>query len=170
MRLYLSTSLVGFCALLSPTAQAQASSAQDMDARARAAAATSRAKSSDSDAITTNYLTPGLANQPVSTVPGPFAGTWKGTVVNAGQHASFPVEVTFQTGATTARAVYPRERCTGTLTLKSGTQSNLTMDLAIPAPCTSGTVQIKRMPDGTLQYAWSRPGTKLAYSGKLSRG
>lgn len=110
------------------------------------------------------------ANQPVSTVPGPFAGTWKGTVVNAGQHASFPVEVTFQTGATTARAVYPRERCTGTLTLKSGTQSNLTMDLAIPAPCTSGTVQIKRMPDGTLQYAWSRPGTKLAYSGKLSRG
>jgi hypothetical protein len=110
------------------------------------------------------------ANQPVSTVPGPFAGTWKGTVVNAAQHASFPVEVTFQTGATTARAVYPKERCTGTLTLKSGTQSNLTMDLAIPAPCTPGTVQIKRMPDGTLQYAWSKPGTNLAYSGKLARG
>ncbi|MGI5325241.1 serine/threonine protein kinase [Actinomadura nitritigenes] len=110
------------------------------------------------------------ANQPVSTVPGPFAGTWKGTVVNAAQHASFPIEVTFQTGATTARAVYPQERCTGTLTLKSGTQSNLTMDLAIPAPCTPGTVQIKRMPDGTLQYAWNKPGTNLAYSGKLSRG
>ncbi|HEU5024569.1 MAG TPA: serine/threonine-protein kinase [Spirillospora sp.] len=110
------------------------------------------------------------ANQPVSTVPGPFAGTWKGTVVNAAQHASFPVEVTFQTGATTARAVYPQEHCTGTLTLKKGTQSNLTMDLAIPAPCTPGTVQIKRMPDGTLQYAWSKPGTALAYAGKLSRG
>ena len=32
------------------------------------AAAASRAKSSDSEAITSNYLTPGLANQPVSTV------------------------------------------------------------------------------------------------------
>jgi hypothetical protein len=110
------------------------------------------------------------ANQPVTTVPGPFAGTWRGTVVNTAQRASFPVEVTFQTGATTARAVYPQERCTGTLTLKKGTQINLTMDLAIPAPCTPGTVQIKRMPDGTLQYSWNKPGTNLAYSGKLSRG
>ncbi|MDL4813539.1 serine/threonine-protein kinase [Actinomadura opuntiae] len=110
------------------------------------------------------------SDQPVSTVPGPFAGTWKGTAVNAAQHASFPIEVTFQTGATTARAVYPREKCTGTLTLKQGTQSTLTMDLAIPAPCTAGTVQIKRQPDGTLQYSWSKPGTNLAYSGKLSRG
>ncbi|WP_160573852.1 serine/threonine-protein kinase [Actinomadura physcomitrii] len=110
------------------------------------------------------------ANQPVSTVPGSFAGTWKGTLVNTAQHAAFPVEVTFQTGATTARAVYPQEHCTGTLTLKKGTQSNLTMDLAIPAPCTPGTVQIKRMLDGTLQYAWSKPGTNLAYAGKLSRG
>jgi hypothetical protein len=42
--------------------------AQNMDARARAAAADSRAKSGDSDAISNNYLTPGLANQPVSTV------------------------------------------------------------------------------------------------------
>ncbi|MBO2456114.1 serine/threonine-protein kinase [Actinomadura violacea] len=109
-------------------------------------------------------------NQPVTTVPGPFAGTWKGTVVNTAQQASFPIEVTFQTGATTARALYPREHCNGTLTLKNGTQSNLTMDLAIPAPCTSGTVQIKRLPDGTLQYAWNKPGTNLAYSGKLSRG
>lgn len=42
--------------------------AQDMDARARAAATASRAKSGDSEAISSNYLTPGLANQPVSTV------------------------------------------------------------------------------------------------------
>ncbi|GAA2151090.1 serine/threonine protein kinase [Actinomadura napierensis] len=113
------------------------------------------------------------ADQPVSTVPGPFAGTWKGTAVNSAQHASFPVEVTFQTGATTARAVYPREKCTGTLTLRKGsqsTQSTLTMDLAIPAPCTSGTVKIERQSDGTLKYSWSKPGTALAYSGKLSRG
>jgi len=46
----------------------QSAFAQDMDARARAAAAASRAKSGDSDAISNNYLTPGLANQPVSTV------------------------------------------------------------------------------------------------------
>lgn len=68
MRLPLSTSLVGLCALLAPTAQAQTASAQDMDARARAVAAASRAKSSDSEAISNNYLTPGLANQPVCTV------------------------------------------------------------------------------------------------------
>ncbi|QSR19697.1 hypothetical protein CA833_21375 [Novosphingobium sp. KA1] len=41
-----------------------------MEARARAAAAASRAKSSDSDAITTNYLTPGLAGQTITTVDG----------------------------------------------------------------------------------------------------
>ena len=68
MKRRLSTSLAGLCVLLAPTAQAQTASAQDMDARARAAAAASRAKSSDSEAITSNYLTPGLANQPVSTV------------------------------------------------------------------------------------------------------
>ncbi|WP_062734257.1 hypothetical protein [Sphingobium abikonense] len=63
MRTRLQTSLAMLSALL-----AQSAFAQDMDARARAAAAASRAKSSDSDAIGQNYLTPGLANQPVNTV------------------------------------------------------------------------------------------------------
>jgi hypothetical protein len=44
--------------------------AQTMEERARAAAAASRTKSSDSEAITGNYLTPGLAGQPVTTVDG----------------------------------------------------------------------------------------------------
>lgn len=44
--------------------------AQDMEVRARTAAAASRAKSSESDAISQNYLTPGLSNQPISTVDG----------------------------------------------------------------------------------------------------
>ncbi|ODP38791.1 hypothetical protein [Sphingomonas turrisvirgatae] len=39
-----------------------------MEDRARAAAAASRARSSDSDAIQRNYVTPGLAGQPISTV------------------------------------------------------------------------------------------------------
>ncbi|MFD0684195.1 serine/threonine protein kinase [Actinomadura fibrosa] len=109
-------------------------------------------------------------NRPVTTIPSAFAGTWKGTVVNTNRNASFPVEVTFQTGGTTARAVYPREKCTGTLTLSKGTESSLNMALSIPKPCTAGTVRITRQPDGTLQYAWSKPGTQLGYAGKLSRG
>lgn len=44
--------------------------AQDMEVRARAAAAASRKKSSDSEAMSRNYLTPGLSNQPISTVDG----------------------------------------------------------------------------------------------------
>ena len=68
MKRRLSTSVAGLSLLFAATTQAQTTGAQDMDARARAAAAASRAKSSDSEAITSNFLTPGLANQPVSTV------------------------------------------------------------------------------------------------------
>lgn len=42
--------------------------AQTMEERARAAAEASRAKSSDSEAIQRNYVTPGLAGQPITTV------------------------------------------------------------------------------------------------------
>lgn len=42
--------------------------AQTMEARARSAAQASRAKSSDSEAIQQNYLTPGLAGQPITTI------------------------------------------------------------------------------------------------------
>lgn len=42
--------------------------AQSMEERARSAAEASRAKSGDSEAIQRNYVTPGLAGQPVSTV------------------------------------------------------------------------------------------------------
>lgn len=108
-------------------------------------------------------------NRPVTTIPSSFAGTWKGTVVNTNRNVSFPVEVTFQTGGTTAQAVYPREGCNGTLTLARGTESALKMNLAIGKPCTSGVVEITRQPDGTLQYTWSKPGTKLAYGGRLNR-
>ncbi|NVI89536.1 serine/threonine-protein kinase [Actinomadura sp. BRA 177] len=108
-------------------------------------------------------------NRPVTTIPASFAGTWKGNLVNTNRNVSFPVEVTFEAGGTTARAVYPREKCTGTLTLTRGTESALKMNLAIGKPCTSGVVEITRQPDGTLQYTWSRPGTSLGYGGRLSR-
>ncbi len=57
----------------------------------------------------------------MTTIPASFAGTWKGNLVNTNRNVSFPVEVTFEAGGTTARAVYPREKCTGTLTLTRGT-------------------------------------------------
>ncbi|MGI5205210.1 serine/threonine protein kinase [Spirillospora sp. CA-108201] len=108
-------------------------------------------------------------NRPVTTIPASFTGTWKGTVVNTGRNASFPVEITFQKGGTTGRALYPRENCNGTLRLTRGTESALKMNLDIGKPCTSGTVQVTRQPDGTLQYTWTRPGTSLGYGGRLSR-
>ncbi|MFA1542487.1 serine/threonine protein kinase [Actinomadura monticuli] len=108
-------------------------------------------------------------NRPVTTIPASFAGTWKGTLVNTNRNVSFPAEVTFDAGGTTAQAVYPREKCTGTLTLTRGTESALKMNLAIGKPCTSGTVEITRQPDGTLQYTWTRPGTSLGYGGRLNR-
>lgn len=108
-------------------------------------------------------------NRPVTTIPAAFAGTWKGEVVNTNRNASFPVEITFEAGGTTAHAVYPREKCNGTLTLTRGTESALKMNLAIGRPCTSGVVEITRQPDGTLQYTWSKPGTELGYGGRLSR-
>jgi hypothetical protein len=42
--------------------------AQTMEDRARAAAGASRAKTSDSEALRRNYLTPGLAGQPIATI------------------------------------------------------------------------------------------------------
>ncbi|OLT25875.1 hypothetical protein BJF79_43880 [Actinomadura sp. CNU-125] len=107
--------------------------------------------------------------RPVSSIPESFAGTWTGTMVNSNSQASFPLEVTFEKGATTARAVYPKEQCTGTLTFESGTGSSLKLALEVPAPCTSGAVEASLQPDGTIRYTWSKPGTNLGYQGAMSR-
>ncbi|WP_051713180.1 serine/threonine protein kinase [Spirillospora albida] len=109
-------------------------------------------------------------NRPVTTIPASFAGRWTGRAVNNARNTSFPIEVTFEAGGTTARAVYPREKCDGLLTLTKGTGSRLDMALTVDKPCTSGNVQITRKSDGTLEYAWSRSGTSLRYAGRLSRG
>ncbi|MDL4773810.1 serine/threonine protein kinase [Actinomadura xylanilytica] len=108
-------------------------------------------------------------DQPVTSIPESFSGTWKGTAVNAINNVSFPIEVTFQEGSTTAHAVYPKEKCNGTLKLTRGTGKQLEMSLTVPRPCTSGNVQVTRQPDGTLQYAWSSPQNQRGYAGKLSR-
>ncbi|WP_165950505.1 serine/threonine-protein kinase [Actinomadura sp. GC306] len=108
-------------------------------------------------------------NRPVTTIPSSFGGTWKGTLVNTSRNASFPVEVTFEVGGTTGRAIYPKEGCEGTLSMTRGTESALKMSLAVGKPCTPGIVQVTRQPDGTLQYTWSRPGTNLGYGGRLIR-
>ncbi|MFC0038348.1 serine/threonine-protein kinase [Actinomadura rayongensis] len=109
--------------------------------------------------------------RPVAAIPGTFAGTWKGTAVNQNSGVSFPVEVTFQEGGKTAHAVYPKERCNGTLSLTRGTGSSLEMALRIGKPCTPGHIQVTRQPDGTLQYAWSRSenGRPVGYQGRLTR-
>ncbi|MQY04842.1 serine/threonine protein kinase [Actinomadura macrotermitis] len=109
-------------------------------------------------------------DRPVTSIPQSFAGTWKGTATNRRSGVSFPVEVTFEAGARTARAFYPKERCTGTLALTRGTGSSLEMALQIGKPCSSGAVQVARRPDGTLDYTWSKslPGTP-GYQGRLSR-
>ncbi|WP_254715968.1 hypothetical protein [Actinomadura sp. WMMB 499] len=107
--------------------------------------------------------------RPVSAIPQSFAGTWTGTMTNNNSQASFPLEVTFEEGATTARAVYPKEGCTGTLTFESGTGGSLKLALEVARPCTSGAVEASLTPDGTIRYTWTRPGTNLGYQGALSR-
>ncbi|WP_019632170.1 serine/threonine protein kinase [Actinomadura atramentaria] len=109
--------------------------------------------------------------RPVSAIPGAFAGTWTGTVVNETNGGSFPVQVTFQEGDKTARAAYPKEGCAGTLSLTRGTGSTLQMRLDIGKPCTPGHIQVARQADGTLQYSWSRSedGRPVGYQGRLTR-
>ncbi|RFU42452.1 serine/threonine protein kinase [Actinomadura logoneensis] len=107
--------------------------------------------------------------RPVTTIPDTFAGTWKGTAVNANRGESFPLQVTLQAGAKTGTAVYPKEGCTGTLALTKGTAAELQLALSVNKPCTSGDVRITRQPDGSLKYDWSKPGTPLAYRGNLTK-
>ncbi|MDE8654465.1 hypothetical protein [Novosphingobium album (ex Liu et al. 2023)] len=54
--------------LLAAACLPAAAQAQSVEDRARAAAAASRAKTSDSDALQQNYLTPGLAGEPITTI------------------------------------------------------------------------------------------------------
>ncbi|MBX6767595.1 MAG: hypothetical protein IRY90_10660, partial [Actinomadura rubrobrunea] len=108
-------------------------------------------------------------DRPVSVIPPAFAGTWRGTAINPGRGAQFPVEVSFEAGATSARAFYPKERCSGTLTLTRGTSRALRMALTIAKPCTSGNVQITLQQDGTLQYVWTSPNGKATYHARLAR-
>ncbi|GLZ15516.1 hypothetical protein Acsp04_57510 [Actinomadura sp. NBRC 104425] len=109
-------------------------------------------------------------DSPVTAIPPAFAGSWRGTAINAARGAQFPIEVEFESGATSARAFYPKERCSGTLTLTQGTNRTLRMTLTIAKPCTSGNVQITRQQDGTLQYVWTSPSGKATYHARLSRG
>jgi hypothetical protein len=59
-----------FLAALASLLCAQPVLAQTPEERAKAAAAASRAKTSDSDALQANYLSPGLAGQPIATIDG----------------------------------------------------------------------------------------------------
>lgn len=114
---------------------------------------------------------PAADNQPVSSIPEAFAGTWSGTAINEQRGASFPIRVSFQTGQTVARAVYPRG-CQCTLTLTRGTTSRLEMTLRPQPPCktvTPGEVVVTRKPNGHLEYTWARAGTTLSYRAELSR-
>ncbi|HEX2315046.1 MAG TPA: protein kinase [Thermomonospora sp.] len=110
-------------------------------------------------------------DRPVTTVPEAFAGTWQGMAVNPQRGASFPIQVTFEAGRTTAQARYPRG-CACTLTLTRGTGSRLEMTLRPVPPCrsvTAGDVVVTRKPGGGLDYAWARAGTALRYRADLSR-
>lgn len=108
---------------------------------------------------------------PVDSVPAAFHGTWRGTAVNQ-QGARFPVQVTFQSGRTTATVLYPPPTgCNGTLTLTEGTQSRLSMALRIGQPCTDGgAVTVTPQADGSLDYAWAKQGTGLRYRATLNTG
>lgn len=109
----------------------QSAFAQDMDARARAAAAASRAKSGDSDTISNNYLTPGLANQPVSTVDNSRSFTPN----IACQQSSTMLEMLVQPGATgdITHLSIAQDR-----DLDGKFDSNLTLPVPVSGICANG--------------------------------
>ncbi|MGI5166470.1 protein kinase domain-containing protein [Spirillospora sp. CA-253888] len=111
------------------------------------------------------------AGQAVDTIPGSFGGRWTGTAVNTSSGASFPLEVTFEAGKKSARAVYPKEGCTGALTMTGGTGESLRMTVAVAKPCSPGNVRVDRQPDGSLKYVWTSPANdRRRYEAVLKRG
>ncbi|MCC4234811.1 hypothetical protein LL253_19240 [Sphingobium soli] len=133
MKRRLSTSVAGLSLLFAATTQAQTTGAQDMDARARAAAAASRAKSSDSEAITSNFLTPGLANQPVSTVDNSRSFTPN----LACQQSATMLELLVQPGATgdISHLAIAQDK-----DLDGHFDSNLTVPVPVSGICANGVI------------------------------
>lgn len=103
---------------------------------------------------------------PVDGVPAEFAGTWEGGAVNQ-DGARFRLSVVFVEGRTTATARYRPMGCTGALRLIEGTRTRLEMSLRVESPCTDGTVSVTRRDEGSLVYAWRRPGTRYHYRATL---
>ena len=106
---------------------------------------------------------------PGSGIPAAFDGTWRGLARNQ-DDVTFPAEVTFRTGRSTAQLTYAGEaQCTTTLTLTSSTPDTITMRLT-PAPsCTIGTVTIRTRPDDRLDYAFTSRSGRYTIHATLSR-
>jgi hypothetical protein len=106
---------------------------------------------------------------PASGIPAAFDGTWRGLAHNQ-DDVTFPAEVTFRTGRSTAQVTYLGEaQCTTTLTLTSSTPDTITMRLT-PAPsCTIGTVTIRTRPDDRLDYAFTSRSGRYTIQAILSR-
>ena len=102
-------------------------------------------------------------------IPAAFDGTWRGLAHNQ-DGMTFPAEVTFLTGRSTAQVTYSGEaQCTTTLTLTSGTPDAIKMRLTPTPSCTIGTVTIRTRPDDRLDYAFTSRSGRYTIQATLSR-
>jgi hypothetical protein len=102
-------------------------------------------------------------------IPAAFDGTWRGLAQNQ-DRKTFPAEVTFLTGRSTAEVTYSGEaQCTTTLTLTSGTPDAIKMRLTPTSSCTIGTVTIRTRPDDRLDYAFTSRSGRYTIQATLSR-
>lgn len=124
------TPLIGFALLFAAPALAQES---DMESRARSAATATRAKSGDSDSLRGNYLLPGLAGEPVSTVD----GSRRFSTSLACQKSATMLELVVQPGPTgdITRLSIARDS-----DLDGSFESHLTLPVPVSGICANGII------------------------------
>jgi serine/threonine protein kinase len=102
-----------------------------------------------------------------------FAGTWSGTMVNPTNNGRFTLQVTFRSGADQGSAFFPatpgRDSCAGTLALRTGTATSMTMTLSVNTPCTPGNVTVSRHSSDRIGFSMRNPKTGRGYAGTLRR-
>jgi hypothetical protein len=128
--------------------------AQTMTERARAAATAARARSGDSDSLRANYLTPGLAGQPVATVD----GTSRFTPTIACQKTATLLEVMVQPAATGDLGLVRIARDTD---LDGTIDTTATLPIPVSGICANGVIACRPGSwEQCIAYRWDVDGAR----------
>lgn len=94
-------------------------------------------------------------------------------MVNPTNNGRFTLQVTFRPGADQGSAFFPaipgRDSCAGTLALRTGTATSMTMTLSVNTPCTPGNVTVSRHSSDRIGFSMRNPKTGRGYAGTLGR-